>query len=68
MPMSDRDCIAAVFSAVLAVGERLTGERLTIHLRREDGGIEHISGTSATWTPIPQPDRPAVSERLGGLA
>lgn len=52
--VSDRDCLTALMSAVLGLGEKLTGERMTVHLRTENGDEFEIRGSSmVTWTSLP---------------
>ena len=51
--MTDRDVLIAIFTAVTAIGERLTGERMTLHLTTESGDTFQISGGSGNviWEP-----------------
>lgn len=51
--MTERDILIAIFTAVTAIGERLTGERMTLHLTTESGDSFQISGGSGNvaWEP-----------------
>jgi hypothetical protein len=51
--VTDRDVMIAIFTAVTAIGERLTGERMTLHLTTESGDTFQISGGSrnVVWEP-----------------
>ena len=51
--VSDRDCLIAITNAILALAERITGERMTIYLRTEDGRDVQITGANASWSAIP---------------
>jgi len=47
--MTDRECMIAIMDAILALSEKLTGERLTIRCET-DGGNVAISGSGgAHW-------------------
>jgi hypothetical protein len=51
--VTDRDVLVAIFIAVTAIGEHLTGERMTLSLTSESGEIFEIAGSkSVKWTPI----------------
>ena len=48
--MTDRDVLMAIFIAITAIGERLTGERMTLFLTAENGENFEIAGSkSVKW-------------------
>jgi hypothetical protein len=49
--MTDRDCVVATLGAVIALAERITGERLTVHVKTESGEEVSISGADVSWEP-----------------
>jgi hypothetical protein len=63
--MTDREALAAVMSAVLALAERLTGEKLTVLAQTSEGTIP-ITGCAALWHPSPQASSSNVARPLAG--
>jgi hypothetical protein len=62
--LTDRDCIIAVFKAICGLAERLTNERMTVHLESEGGQCIAISGVGVTWSesPVSQKDHLDASD------
>ncbi len=58
--MTDRDAICAVFNAVVAIGERLTGERLTVYVETSSGERIAIAAGAALWSAKGAAEVPAV--------
>jgi hypothetical protein len=50
--VTERDALVALLNAVTGLAEKLTGERMTIHLKTEAGETIDISGASVSWTPV----------------
>jgi hypothetical protein len=52
--MTDRELLIAIFQAVGAIAERLTGERLTVHVETEKGWTSINSCCQKEWRPLPR--------------
>jgi hypothetical protein len=61
--ITDRELIGGLMTAVIALAEKLTGERLTVYVKTEVGEVP-ISAGRTCWSK----DLPAAEVRYGRLA
>ena len=54
MVLSDREALMAIFNAVTALGERVTGERMVVRIETDDGQSVYATGGNVRWEPINQ--------------
>ena len=47
--MTDSELLRATFAAVLAIGEKLTGQRMTVRIETEQGELLVHGGSNVTW-------------------
>lgn len=47
--LTERDALVAIFNAVTALAERLTGERMCVSVEMENGQTICLSGGTVQW-------------------
>jgi hypothetical protein len=65
--LTNRDLLFAIFNAICALAERLTGERLTVHIKCEDGLPIDVYGDhfGAAFNPKSEPSSLSVPPQKG---
>jgi hypothetical protein len=61
--LADRDVLIAIFAAVLAIGERLTGERMSLRLNSDSEDAFEIAAGSVSidWSRWRRPENENLS-------
>ena len=57
--MTEKEMLAALFIAVAALGEKLTGEKMSVSITDRNGDVISICGSeyAVTWTAAGKPER-----------
>ena len=64
--MTDREAINATFKAICALAEKLTGERLGLQMRLEDGRIVWLTSDNlepVTWVAVENANPTGLEQR-----
>lgn len=56
MTQTERQCLQALWVAVTALAERLTGQTMVVHVENEDGNVLSFSGAHAEWVSSTPPE------------
>jgi hypothetical protein len=52
--ITDRECLGGLMTAVIALAEKLTGERLTVYMETE-AGVVPFCGDRVRWSRVSRP-------------